>query len=192
MENQKFQIEVKRTALVDALKRLTKTVAKRAGEEAVLLFDGANLHIEIGGGCMAVPAQGDFDCQVRVSGKTLLNLAKVMPSGDPIRIIAMNDELQIQNFFIPCKIQDAWLKIVDLPVNVSAKEAVKFLANESSTDLEVSGLAGLGVTALDGGLTKAIKEVVRLLAPYRISTADVERMIKDKHQESDDKYLEGL
>ena len=141
---------------------------------------------------MAVPAQGDFDCQVRVSGKTLLNLAKVMPSGDPIRIIAMNDELQIQNFFIPCKIQDAWLKIVDLPVNVSAKEAVKFLANESSTDLEVSGLAGLGVTALDGGLTKAIKEVVRLLAPYGISTADVERMIKDKHQESDDKYLEGL
>jgi hypothetical protein len=140
MKKQKFQIEVKRAALADALKRLAKTVAKRAGEEAVLSFDGANLHIDLGGGCMTVPAQGDFDCQVRVSGKTMLNLAQLLPSGDPIHIVAVNDQLQIQNCVIRCKIQDAWSKIVDLPVNLSAKDAVQFLADQSSTDLEASGL----------------------------------------------------
>jgi hypothetical protein len=187
MEKHKFQIEVKRAALADALKRLAKTVAKRAGEEAVLSFDGANLHIDLGGGCMTVPAEGNFDCQVRVSGKTILNLAQVLPSGDPIHIVAMNNQLQIENCVIRCKIQDAWSKIVDLPVNLSAKESVNFLADQSSIDLEISGL-----TALAGGLPAAIQESVRLLPPYRLTATDIETMIKAKRQKTDDDLFGGL
>lgn len=186
MKNQRFQIEVARAALADALKRLAKTVAKRAGEEAVLSFDGANLHIDLGGGCMTVPAQGDFDCQVRVSGKTLLNLAQVLPSGDPIRIEAINDHLHIQNCVIRCKIQDAWSKIVDLPINLSSKEAVEFLADQSSVDLEVSGL-----TLVAGGLPAAIQEAVRLLAPYGVVAADIERLINTKCQKPEDDLFGG-
>jgi len=180
MKTPEFRLEVARPALSDALKRLAKTVAKRAGEEAVLSFDGANLHIDIGGGCMTVPAKGTFDCQVRVSGKTLLNLTQVLPSGNPILIVATKDQLRIQNCALRCTMQDAWSKIIDLPVNLTDKEAAEYLAHQSTADLEASGL-----TKVAGGRAETIREAARLLAPYKICESDIENLIHDKRRKTD-------
>ena len=186
MKPPEFQLDVNRSDLSDALKRLAKTVAKRVGEEAVLSFDGANLHIDIGGGCMTVPAQGAVDCQVRVSGKTLLNLAKVLPSGDPVHIVATKDQLRIQNCSLRCKMQDAWSKIIDLPVNLSGKEAAEYLANQSPADLEVSGLIKVA-----GGMAAAIQEAARLLAPYGIRETDIETLIQGNRHKTDGDLFGG-
>lgn len=186
MKPPEFRLQVNRSALSDALKRLAKTVAKRVGEEAVLSFDGANLHIDIGGGCMTVPAQGTFDCQIRVSGKTLLNLAQVLPSGDPIQIVATENQLRIQNCVLRCKVQDVWSKIIDLPVNLTDQAAAEYLANQSPADLESSGL-----TKLAGGMAAAIQQAAQVLAPYGIRKADVENLIQTKCRKSEGDLFEG-
>lgn len=100
------------------------------------------VHIEVSGGCLAVPAVGSFDAQVRVPGRTLLQLSRVLPSGDPFRIQLDGDSLRIQNCSIPALCGMPGSKSVDLLVNTARGRAEKALSDTPIEDLTKSGLAG--------------------------------------------------
>lgn len=76
--------------------------------------------------------------------------------------------------------QDAWSKIIDLPVNLTGKEVAEYLAHQSTEDLEASGL-----TMVAGGMAEAIREAARILAPYGICGSDIECSVHDKRRRTD-------
>jgi hypothetical protein len=141
MKPQEVELELVRAELEKALKLLSKTAAKRKGEDAVLSFDGANLHLDVGGVSIAVPAKGRCDCQIRISGKSLLQLAAVLPSGVKTTVKLNGGKLYINQFSMSCIVQPVWSKVIDLPINITNKQAVEKLQKMDAVDIRESGLA---------------------------------------------------
>jgi hypothetical protein len=186
MSKASAHLELGRAELEKALKLLAKTTAKRKGEEAVLSFDGDCLHIEIGGGSVTVPARGWCDRQIRLSGRPLLNLPKVMPAGDPIIFEVKDDNLWIQRFAVKCTVQDAWSKTIDLPVNVTGREAAEVLAGEDAEDVIASGLRKLAISR-----TSDIERAAALLARYGLDENDIRRLIEWKQKGTENDLFDG-
>ena len=147
MKPQEVELKLVRAELENALKLLSKSAAKRKSEDAILSFDGANLHLDVGGFSVAVPAKGIFDYQIRFKGKALLQLATVLPSASETTVKVREGKLFINQFSMPCVVQPAWSKVVDLPINITAKQAVEHLKTMDAVDILESGLAGFFVAA---------------------------------------------
>lgn len=165
MKPRGVELELVRTELEKALKLLSKTAAKRKGEDAVLSFDGANLHLDVGGVSVTVPAKGSCDCQIRISGKSLLQLALVLPSGAKTTVKVNGGKLCINQFSMSCVVQPVWSKLIDLPINITNKQAVEKLQKMDAIEIRESGLADffaaeqakLSATGHKGGDKKEIE-----------------------------------
>jgi hypothetical protein len=142
MKPHEVELKLVRAELEKALKLLSKSAAKRKGEDAILSFDGANLHLDVGGVSVTVPAKGSCDCQIRFKGKALLQLATVLPSGSETTVKVREGKLFINQFSMSCVVQPAWSKVVDLPINITTKQAVEQLQKMDDVDILESGLAG--------------------------------------------------
>jgi hypothetical protein len=175
MNDDQLHLEIQRGTLEKGLKLLAKTVSRRKGEEAVLSFDGANIHIEVGGGSIAVAAKGTSNCQVRVSGRSILNLATVLPSTHTIVMKLANGHLFINKLALKCISQPQWSKILDLPVNLAGPNAVAALLNESQEDIEASGLG-----KMTGELDDDLREAAKLLSKYGVLKSDLQKLIQTK------------
>jgi len=172
------ELHVARAELVDALKLISKTAARRKGEEAVLSFDGANIHVEFGGACVAVAATGSFNVQVRVGGAMLLLLGRSMPSGDPLRIVVAGGELGIQTLRIPCSIQPCWSKTIDVATNLGKRAAGRILLGVPEADLRSSGLAGMA-----DSIPKDLMRALEVLESYGVGREEVLEIVRRRQTE---------
>jgi len=182
MEKPAFHLEVSRQILIDGLRLLKKTVARRKDEEAILSYDAESLHVEIGGGGVAVPATGVWEGQVRVRGPLILDLASRLQTGDPLEIRVDGATLSIGTLRLQCTVQDAWSKSVDLPLDVRGADVAAYLASNSRDDLVA---AGLGALVPPGGLESEsfaarLEAAAKLLAPERVSREELLQWLKSR------------
>jgi hypothetical protein len=123
--------------------RILKSLCKpKPGEEAVLSFDGACLHIECSGVTVAPGATGEWSGQARVLGTSLMSVVKHPPPGDPL-VFSITDGLTINSITIPCVWQQAWSKKIELPVNYTLEDVA--ILGDSYTEQEIieSGLGDI-------------------------------------------------
>lgn len=118
------------------LKRLCKP---KKGEEAILSYDGACLHIECSGVTVAIGASGDWKGQARVLGSSIMSVIKHPPSGDPL-VLSINDGLSINSITLPCVWQAAWRKVIDLPMNYTLEDVAALGDRYTEQDIVASGL----------------------------------------------------
>jgi len=171
-------ISVARSELLQALKMLKTAAANRPGEQAILSFDENGLSIEFGGGGRKLPTLGWWHVQIRVPGQMLLNLATMLPTHDPLPL-EVNDgtTLRIGGVGLPCHLQPAGAKIIDLPVNAELAEIAESLASYSSLEIEQSGLAEVYAQALE---RHRIAEAAELLAPFGVSERDLINLVSSR------------
>jgi|GEM_PF-1243854 len=182
MNNPTFRIEITRRSLIEGLGLLKKTVARRKHEEAILSHDGECLHIEVGGGGIAVAASGDWEGQIKIRGPLLLDLVAQMPQGDPLLLRVEDGFLLIGNLRLRCSVQKSWSKTIDLPVNVARKDIVTMLASNSREDLIASGLDALvppGQLDSESFLAR-LDAAAKLLAPEGVRREELLQWIRSR------------
>lgn len=182
MEKPAFHLEVSRQILIDGLRLLKRTVARRKHEEAVLSYDAESLLVEIGGGGFAVPATGIWEGQVRVRGPLILDLASRLQTGDHLEIRVDGATLSIGTLRLQCTVQDAWSKSVDLPLDIRRADVAAHLASNSREDLVASGLGALVPPGELESESFAIRldAAAKLLAPERVSREELLQWLKSR------------
>ena len=155
-----FDLRTRTADFGKALRRLGRALPRRRSEEAVLSHDGEMLHIELGGGTITVPAVGLCDSQVRVSAAALLRFPRVLPRVPTLHLHALDYRLWLGPCSLPCAIQPAWSKVVDLPAGMSTADALRALLEEDFEDVVASGLAPF-VEANQRTLAKVVEEVMQ-------------------------------
>ena len=116
-----FDLRTRTADFGKALRKLGRALPRRRREEAILSFDGQMLHIELGGGTITVPAEGICDAQVRVSAAALLRFPRVLPRDPVLRLRALDYRLWLGPCSLPCAIQPAWSKSIDLPAGMTTR-----------------------------------------------------------------------
>jgi hypothetical protein len=172
-------IRVKRADLATGLSLLARTVDRRFREEGVLSFDGDCLHIEVGGGEYVIPAEGFWDCQVRVPAAMLLRLAKLLPECDTITMRAAGDKLWVNKLGLCCAVQGPWQKSIDLPIGTTFEQAREILAQASREELVAAGLGNMDPSSLRPPLEAVAKALVYLRA-FGIEERDIMALIEEK------------
>ena len=169
-----FKLTVPRAGLEDAFRLLRRLCKPKKGEEAVLSFDGACLHIECAGMTVTPAAQGEWPAQVRMSSEFLLTLAKIPPSGDPVSFSVSEGHLSIGSTSITCTVQPAWSKTIELPMNATPAQIFAPRFTHTPAEIEAAGYSKTVAQArgwADGQIAKAAKSLKGLpIAPAELES----------------------
>jgi hypothetical protein len=139
MRSETFELSVPRPGLDEAFRLVRKLCKPKRGEEAVLSFDGACLHIECAGMTVTPGAQGVWSGQVRIPADFLLLLAKLPPSGDPLPFSVKDARLHVGSLSVGCTIQAAWSKAIELPMNATSGQILALHFAHTPEEIEAAG-----------------------------------------------------
>ena len=152
------RLAVPRPDLEEAFRLVRKLCRPKHGEEAVLSFGGACLHIDCAGMTLMPGAQGDWPGQVRFPARFLLMLARLPPAGDPIEFSVKQGCLHVGSCSVSCTLQPVWSKSIDLPMNTDLAEILALPLTYTPEEIAASGYS-------------RVVDRVRFLADRRLARA---------------------
>lgn len=160
----------------DAAFRLLKKLCKsRKNEEAVLSFDGACLHIELGGMTVTPAAKGSWGGQVRVSGHFILGLAKIPPAGDPVIFRVADGRFSLGSSSVACQWQQPWLKQIELPMNPALGELLSLRFRYTQEEIVQSGLAAV-VADAEAKTERKLTAALEALKEFHVIMPDLKAL----------------
>lgn len=134
-------LSISRQAFVANLKTLSRTATRCKDDEIVFSFDGACLHVELGGACMLIPAQGRLDGQFRMRADVVFLWIKAPPPGDPIVFTFEGSLLKFGTSATAIIRQPVWSKSLEVPVNgLSFLHLLALPGKYSEEELKHTGL----------------------------------------------------
>ena len=139
--NTPAHLTIARVELNEAFRLLKKLCKPRPDEEAVLSYDGGCLHIELGGMTVTPGATGTWPGQVRIPGSYLMALAKLPPTGDPLLLKVENGRIHFGSSSVGCTSQDAWTRVIELPMNATTAQILSLRFEYSLEEIEAAGYA---------------------------------------------------
>jgi hypothetical protein len=174
-----WNLEVRRSEFLEALRRTTSAATKRAPQPPVLFsFSDGRLSVEALGITAEIPASGEWPGVAAVPAHLLRQLARTLPNDDPLRLQAGDNKLIISRFSMPCECRPS-------EAAVSKPEPADTAASLDSQDLS-------GTHQADGAWPvhyfverdKRVREIVEraagILKPYGVSGADLQSLV-EKH-----------
>ena len=148
------RLEVSRSVFVEELQRMAKVMGRRKNlGDALLMHDVGRLLIRVAGAEFAIPANGRWLGEWRVSATMLRALAKVPPSEDPVVVQVHGGRLKLAFQYSEAELQQSGIA----PLIADAREEM-----ERSIATAAKALAPLGVSPVD----------VRTLVTTRLGGAD--------------------
>jgi len=166
MNSGKSELSVPRPGLEKAFRLLRKLCRPKRGEEAVLSFDGACLHIDCAGMTVAPAADGIWPSQIRIPADFLMALARIPPSGDPVRFSVKDGRLHVGSCSIACILQAAWTKSIELPMTPSLAQIVALQFTHTAEEIATAGYSKLvddAESAAESRIAKAAKQLEDLM-----------------------------
>lgn len=176
MNTKPFSISIKRTELLDSLRLVKKLCKPEHGEEAVLSFDGACLHIECGGMGVAPGACGYWPAQVRINAGFLKVISAVPPDGDPVVFSVQDNELRCGTTTTACTVQHVWSRVVDLPMAPTDAQILLLAFKNTPEEIEVSGY-GKVVANVTRLLDHCIEKAAKQLKEYPITPEELRHFV---------------
>ena len=176
MKTKSFSVSIKRADWLNATGLLKKLCKAKRGEEAVLSFDGACLHIECGGMEVAPGASGDWPVQVRIDYHFLKMLAAVPPAEETVIFSVENNTLMSGSLTIPCKVQQAWSKMIDLPMNATELQILSLAFKHSPEEVQESGYGRVVSNAIEK-LNERIAKAAEHLRNYPITQEELREFV---------------
>lgn len=136
-------VTVARAELQRALRLLIKFYKAKDQGEAILTFAEGELHIELVGSGVSVPANGRWDGEVRVPGMFMVAMAKALPPENPMPIFVEAGRLHMGRQSAPCIVQRAAQKRIELAINAPLADILRVRLSCSDAEIERSGLSRL-------------------------------------------------
>jgi len=165
--------------LVKSLRHVSKLCKPLRGEEAILSYDEACVHICLGGMTITVAAAGDWPGQCRVLGNFIMTIAKIPPTDDPVEFRVKDGLLNIGSSSFRCAWQTAWSAQLDLPVNASMIDLLAMRHRHTSEEIMQSGLSA-ALKDAEVKRDRLITKAVKFLGAMSITEHDIRLMIDEK------------
>ena len=176
MNLEPFRLSVPRPGLEEALRLVRRLCRPKRGEEAVLSFDGACLHIDCAGMAVAPGAQGAWPGQVRIPADFLLMLAKLPPSGDPVQFSVKDARLHVGSSSIGCTVQPAWSKTIELPMNATLAHILALPLNHSPEVIEAAGYTKV-VNQAKASADRQIARAAKCLTALLVEPSELQQFV---------------
>jgi hypothetical protein len=170
------ELTVSRSELEPAFALLRKLCKPRSSEQAVLSFDGACLHIELGGMAVAPAAIGQWSGQARVTGKFVLALAKVLPEGDPVKFSVDGDRLRVGTSVAKCAWKVGWNRTISLPEQPSHLQVLSLPVQHELFEIEASGYSGM-LSESQAWREEKISDALKMLRDLGVTREDIEAVV---------------
>src|SRR5436309_471783 len=99
-------LTVNRAELLEGLKQISKLVKKKKVGKGVLSYEDGALVVTLDGVSVRASAEGSMPGHVRITGLSVLSLAKALPADDPLPIRIEGGRLFISSFSLPCELDE--------------------------------------------------------------------------------------
>lgn len=111
--------------------------------KVLVAFDGERLHIDAPGFSTAMPAQGQWQGQVRVPAQFFFVLARIPPKVDPVAIRTTSTHLCVHRSRVVCQWTETLQQPLDVPLFMPLRKALHLAATASPQELLDNGLSSL-------------------------------------------------
>ena len=170
-------LRVKRSVILDTLRQIQNIGQPRKTEQIVLSFDGKCLHFDLSGMSVAIPAEGQWNCQVRAKAAFIQPLIKVPLPDDPWLIHVENGNLYFgPSFSCPCEVQGEWKSIIQLPLNYDDATLLCLKLKYTHEEIEQSGLRD-SVAKAEAACMEHVNEACAALAMYNVKKEDLRALV---------------
>ena len=171
------RLEVSRSAFVEELQRMAKVMGRRKNlGDALLMHDVGRLLIRVAGAEFAIPANGQWLGEWRVSATLLRALAKVPPAEDPVVVQVHGGRLRIAGTSMACHWQPPETASIEVPLNLDLRGRLKLAFQYSDAELQQSGIAPLIADAREE-MERSIATAAKALAPLGVSPVDLRTLV---------------
>ena len=155
-------------AFMNNLRAASRVLRAKVGDEALLSYDGACLHVEFAGGGFTVPARGNWPGQVRIPATWLMVLVKMPPKRDPIVFCREDGRLHLESSSVSCVEQSNWRAAIQVPVNASSPMLVALSLRYEDEEIAASGLTAQVKDAHDQ-FKRKLRSAAKALEPYGVT-----------------------
>ena len=173
-----YRLSVDRQHLLQGL-RMFKQVPRKAQQHdrAILGFDGRFLTVEAHDKIFLAHAVGAWPGNASVSATLVHALVDNLPAGDPIVVACDGEHVQFGPVKVGCRWQPVSSSLLEVPAR---REWIESLALKYTLPRGRIIAEGLGseVTAAERKLDTLIRRVAKSLAPFGVTTADVQDLVE--------------
>ncbi len=173
-----FELQVNRNELAEGLKKLRKLIKPRQAGEAILSFESGLLMVELGSITVQATAEGLLRGLVRVSGKSVLNLAEALPANDPLLIKVETERLHIGGLSLPCIWHDADEPTIGLPMDAPLTALLGVRYKYTEEQIFRSGLTD-PIAEAEARRKMLTCNAANKLEPLGVRLEDVERLVDE-------------
>lgn len=174
-------IEIRRAALLEALRPFKRLSAKAHKEDALLFMDGADLIISAVGLSSGVTVTGQWTSEVRVPVNFIITNAKALPSADPVLVRVADGRLYFASFSISCHVQKPGENEILLAADADFVTILDLGFEYSSEQIERAGLTKIYREA-QKKLQKLVTCAAEPLLRLGITETEVVEFVKIKLQ----------
>jgi hypothetical protein len=174
----RHELKVNRSELLDGLIRLKKAAKPKKNMEAVLSFERGNFVVFINGVSIDASASGEFPGLVRIDASKAINLAKALPSEDPLTIAHDEERLYIGTFSLGCTWHNVQLHPVQLPIDPPLPLLLGLRLKHSNQEIFQSGYSN-PVGEAEHKARMLITKAANALEPLGVKRADIEKLVDD-------------
>ena len=170
-------LRVGRADMLQALNLIHVVGQPRKTDQIVFSFDGACLHFDLCGMSTSVPAQGQWECQVRAKPAFLLPLIEVPLKDDTWLIWVKDGRLYFgSSFSCPCELQDPWQATIQLPLDNDDDMLLALGLKYSAQEIERSGLKH-SVAKVEDLCMRGVHTAANALARYEVKAEDIRALV---------------
>lgn len=195
MSTPTWNLSVKRAEFAKALRSVGRAGKEVRSATAVLTFGQSLLSIELCGNLVQVAATGDWPSELRLPGKYLERLAKVLPDDDTLPIKVEGERLFVASFSIPCE----W-RLYSRPISTPARELIPvnpdmfdllMVASRcSKEEIDAAGATTLVANA-QLKLDRLCTEAAGFIGAYGVSPLHLRRLCEEHASEGTRQFRES-
>ncbi len=185
MRSEEPTLLVRREEFLKALNLLQRAIPISRRQEVILSYDEANLHVDVAGATIAVPAVGTWPGQARVPAAMLQMFRRVPPPGDPFTFTIRGDHIHVGSMSFTCAWQGPWSSLIQLPVNYDRRMLVAIGLKYTAEQIRESGLERL-VGEARSRFCAHIERAAKPLEQYGITDDDLMEYVTTRIREDED------
>ena len=167
--------------LAKAFKTLRKFVERRDEPQIVLTFEDDCLTINATGVAIKVAGQGSLRGQAYLYWRTLVGVATIPPTDDPVIIKIENGRLIIGTSSLACQWQESILNLIELPMDAPLRTVLGLRAKYTDEQIARSALVE-SLWEAERRRDELIIQASKLLEPLGVEYSDLVQLVKESFE----------
>lgn len=175
----------------EGLRLLRRHARPHRAAKAVIWREGEDLVVGLGGGEVRTPMTGRWEGQARLqNARILLESTRQWSTRPPFTVRVESNRLFFSGFSLPCEWEANSSPHVLLPIEASLMDLLLVGSNHSDVALQEAGYLD-AIRDARQSRAKIVRAAARDLKPLGVTEEDVERIVRERFEETRSRFGDG-